>query len=110
MVGNPIDASSTLSLLGSVDLYWKSQQLVDYFKDLYTYMMLDDQVHEEGDLIHKGVIYHHDRIFFPRASNLKDRMLQRALKEFYFNPTYSMKIYNTIMRCFEGEGFGGELH
>ena len=72
--------------------------------------MLDDQLHEEGYLFHEGVIYHHDRIFLPRASKLKERMLQRADKEFCFSPTYSMKIYNTIMRWFEWEGVGGELH
>ena len=73
-------------------------------------MMLDEKVHGGGYLIHKGVFYHYDRIFLPRASKLKEEMLQRALKEFCFSPTYSMKIYNTIMRCFEWEGFGGELH
>ena len=41
-----VDASSALSLLSSVDLYWKSQLLVDYSKDLHTCMMLDDQMHE----------------------------------------------------------------
>lgn len=71
----PIDASSVLSLSGNVDLYWKSQLLVDYSKYLHTFIMLDDQRHEEGYLVHEGVIYHHDRIFLPRASKLKERML-----------------------------------
>ena len=84
--------------------------MVDYSKDLHTCMMLDDQLHEEGYIVHEGFIYHHDRIFLPRASKIKDRMLQRAYKELCFNPSYSMKIYNTIMRCLEWEGFGGELH
>ena len=37
-----VDASSVLSLLSSVDLYWKSQLLLDYSKDLHTCMILDD--------------------------------------------------------------------
>ena len=40
------DASSMLSLLGSLDPYWKSQLLVDYSNDLHTCMILDDQLHE----------------------------------------------------------------
>ena len=43
-----VDRSSTLSLLGSLYPYWKSQLLVDYSKDIHTYMILDDQMHEEG--------------------------------------------------------------
>ena len=87
-----VDASSALSLLGSVDLYWKSQLMVDYSKDLHTCMMLDDQLHEEGYLVHERVIYHHGRVLLPRASKLKGRILQRAYKELCFSPTYSMKI------------------
>ena len=73
-------------------------------------MMLDDELHEEGYLVHEGFIYHHGRVLLPRASKGKEMMLQRAYKEFCFSPTYSMNIYNTIMGCFEWEGFGGELH
>ena len=63
MIDIPIDSSSVMSLFGSVDLHWKSQLLVDYSKELHTSMMLDDQLHEEGYLVHEGVIYHHDRKF-----------------------------------------------
>lgn len=66
-----VDASSMVSFLNSLDLYWKSQFLVDYFKDLYTCMILDDQLHEEGYLVHEGVIYNHGRIFLFRSSKLK---------------------------------------
>ena len=41
------DRSSTLSLW-KIDPYWRSQMLVDYSKDLFTCMILDDQLHEEG--------------------------------------------------------------
>ena len=104
------DTSLALSLLGSLDPYWKSQLLVDYFKDLHTCMILDDQLHEEGYLVQEGVIYHHGRIFLSRASKLKEKLLQRAYEEFCFSHKYSMKIYNIIMRSFDWEGFDGELH
>ena len=66
-----IQISSSLSLLSSVDLYWKSQLLVDYSKYLHTYMILDDQLHEEGYLVQGGVIYHHGRIFLSISYKLK---------------------------------------
>ena len=53
-----VDGSSTLSLLGSLDPYWKSKLLVDYSKDLHTCLILDDQLHEEGCLVQEGFIYH----------------------------------------------------
>ena len=46
-----VDTSSTFSLLRNLDLYWKSQLLVDYSKYLHTCMILDDQLHEEGYLV-----------------------------------------------------------
>ena len=61
MTDTSVDVSSTLSLLSSIDLYWKFQLLVDYSKDLHTCMILDDQRHEEGYLVQGGVIYHHGR-------------------------------------------------
>ena len=76
MTDTLVDASSVLSLLSSVDLYWKSQLLVDYSKDLHRCMILDDQLHEEGYLVQGEVIYHHGRISFSRASNLKHKILQ----------------------------------
>ena len=42
------DTLSTLSLLGTLDPYWKFQQLVEYSKDLHTCMVLDDWLHEES--------------------------------------------------------------
>ena len=105
----PLGASSALSLLGSLDLYWKSQLLVDYSKDLHTCMILDDHLHKEGYLVHEGVIYNHGRIFLSRASKLKEKLLQRAYKEFFFSHMYSMRIYNIIMRSFDWEGLKEEL-
>ena len=64
-----VDVSPTLSLLSSLDLYWKSQLLVDYSKDLHTCMILDDQLHEEGYLVQGWAIYHHGRIFLSRYSS-----------------------------------------
>ena len=37
----PMDESPTLSLLSSVDLYWKSQLFVEYSKDLHIGVILD---------------------------------------------------------------------
>ena len=103
------DRSSTLSLW-EVDPYWKSQLLVDYSKDLYTCMILDDQLHEEGYSVQEGVIYYHGRIFLSRASKLKEKSLQRAYEEFFFSHTYSMKAYNTIMESYTWKGFEEELY
>ena len=47
MVDISVDRSSMLSLW-EIDPYWKSQILGDYSKDLFTCMILDDQLHEEG--------------------------------------------------------------
>ena len=105
-----VDASSALSLLNSLDLYWKSRLLVDYSKDLHTCMILDDQLHEEGYLVQEEVIYHHGRVFLSRASKLKQKILQRAYKEFFFSHMYSMRIYNIIMRIFDWEGLKEELY
>ena len=52
------DRSSTLSLW-RIDPYWKSQLLVDYSKDIFTCMILDDQLHEEEYSVRDGVIYYH---------------------------------------------------
>ena len=92
MTDTLVGASSVLSLLSSVDMYWKSQLLVDYSKDLHTCMILDGQLHEEGYLIQGEVIYHHGRIFFSIASKLKHKILQGARKELCFSHTYSMRI------------------
>ena len=49
------DKSSTLSLW-RIDPYWKSQLLVDYSKYIFTYMILDDQLLEEGYSVRDEVI------------------------------------------------------
>ena len=53
--------------LWRIDPYWNSQLLVEYSKDLFTCMILDDQLHEEGYSIRDGVIDYHSRIFLSRA-------------------------------------------
>ena len=68
------DRSSVLSLW-RIDPYWKSQLLVDYSKDLFTCMILDDQLLEEGYSVRDGVIYYQSRIFLSRASKLKEKLL-----------------------------------
>ena len=80
MTSTSMDISTALSLLSSVDLYWKSQLLVEYFKDLHTGMILDDMQQEEGYLVQGGVIYHHGRVFLANASKLKQKILQGAHK------------------------------
>ena len=83
--------------------------LVDYSKDLYTCMILDDQLHEEGYSVQEGFIYYHGRIFLSRASKLKNKLLQRAYEEFFFSHTYSMKAYNVgnVFIDGKGDGIGG---
>ena len=71
MKSTPMDVSEALSLLSSVDLYWKSQLLVEYSKDLHTGMILDDLQQEEGYLFQGRFICFHGRIFLSRASELK---------------------------------------
>ena len=68
------DRSSTLSLW-RIDPYWNSQLLVEYSKDIFTCMILDDQLHEEGYSVIDGVIYYHSRIFLSEASKLKEKLL-----------------------------------
>ena len=103
------DRSSALSLW-KIDPYWKSQLLVDYSKDLFTFMILDDQLHEEGYSIKDGVIYYHGRIFLSRASKLKEKLLQAAHEYFLFSHTYSMRAYHTIMEGYLWEGFEEEIY
>ena len=103
------DRSSALSLW-EVHPYWIYQLLVDYSKYLHTCMILDDQIHEEGYSVQEGVIYYHGRIFLSRASKLKENLLQRAYEELCFSHTYSMRLYNIIMRSYTWKGFEGEIY
>ena len=73
-------------------------------------MILDGQVHEEGYSIRDEVIFYHGRIFFPRASKLKEKLLQAAQEDFLFNPTCSMRAYHTIMEGYFWEGFEEEIY
>ena len=84
--------------------------LVDYSKDLFTCMIIDDQLQVEGYSFQDEVIYYHGRIFLSRASKLKEKLLQRAHEEFLFSHTYSMRAYNTIMESYTWEGFEEELY
>ena len=99
-----------LSLSRSVDLYWKSQLLVEYSKDLHTCMILDGMQQEEGYLVQGGVIYYHGKVFLARASNLKQKVLQGAYEELLLSHMYSMKIYSLIMKSFDWEGMREDLH
>ena len=67
---------------------------MEYSKDLFACMILDDQLHEEGYSVRDGVIYYHSRIFLSRASKLKQKLLQVAHKYFLLSHTYSMKAYH----------------
>lgn len=69
------DNLPVLSLLGTLDPYWKSQLLVEYSKDLHTCMILDDWLHEGSYSVLDGDIYNHRRIFLSRASKLKEKLL-----------------------------------
>ena len=74
MTGVLHEISSALSLW-RIDPYWNSQLLVEYSKDIFTCMILDGQLHEEGYSIRDGVIFYHGRIFFHRVSKLKEKLL-----------------------------------
>ena len=102
--------STTLSWLGRLDPYWKSQLLVEYSKDLHTCMILYDQLLDEGYLVQYGVIYDRGRVFLSKASKLKEKLLQGDYEEFYFSHTYSMKLNNIILRSYYWEGFEGDLY
>ena len=110
MTNTSIEVSLALSLLRSVDLYWKSQLLVEYSKDLHTCMILDGLHQEEGYLLQGGVIYYHGRLFLSSASKLKQKILQGSYEEFFLNHMYSMKIYTLIMKRFDWEGMREELY
>ena len=103
------DISSTLSLW-RIDPYWKSQLLVDYSKDIFTCMILDDQLHEEEYSVEDGVIYYHGRIFLSRYYKLKKNLLLAAHEDFLFSHTYSMRAYHTIMEGYIWEGFEEEIY
>jgi len=103
------DRSSTLSLWRT-DPYWKSQLLVDYSKDLFTCMILDDQLLEEGYSVKDQVIYYHGRIFLSRSSKLKEKLLHVEHEYFLFNHTYSMRAYHTILEGYTWEGFEEEIY
>ena len=81
-----------------------------YSKDISTCMILDDQLHEEGYSVRNEVIYYHDMIFLPRASKLKEELLQVAHKYFLFSHTYSMRAYHTVMEGYTWEGFEEEIY
>ena len=105
-----MDESAVLSLLSSVDLYWKSQLLVEYSKYLHIGMIQDGMHQEYGYLFQGGVIYYHGKVFLARASKLKQKILQGAYQEFILSYMYSMKIYSLIMKIFYWEGMREELH
>ena len=99
-----------LPLLSNVDLYWKSQLLVEYSKYLHTGMILYGMHQEEGYLVQGGVIYYHGKVFLDRASKLKQKILQGAYEEFFLSHMYSMRIYTLIMKIFDWEGMREYLH
>ena len=109
MKGALHERSSLLSLW-RIDPYWNSQLLVEYSKDIFTCMILDGQVHEEGYSIKDGVILYHGRIFFPRASKLKEKLLQVAHMDFLFSHTHSMRAYHTIMEGYCWMGFEEDIY
>ena len=84
--------------------------MVDYSKDIFTCMILDDQLLEEGYSIKDEAIYYHGRIFLSRASKLKEKLIQRAHEYFLFSHTYSMRSYNTIMESYTWERFEEEIY
>ena len=84
--------------------------MVDYSKDIFTCMILDNELHEEGYLVKDEVIYYDGRIFLSRAFKLKEKFLQKAHEDFLFSHTYSMRAYKTIMESYTWEGFEEELY
>ena len=110
MTSTSMDVSTMLSLLSNVDLYWKSQLLVEYSKYLHIGMILDGTQQEEGYLFQGEVIYYHGKVFLARSSRLKQKILQGAHEEFFLCHMHSVKIYTMVMRSFDCEGMREELH
>ena len=69
--------SSALSLR-RIDLYWRSQLLVEYSKDLGACMILDDPEGDYRYIVDDGVIYSYGRVFLSRAFELKEKFLHAA--------------------------------
>ena len=109
MTDAPHERSSTLSLW-RIDPYWNSKLLVEYSKYLFTCMILDDHLHDEGYSVRDGVIYYHGRILLSRASKLKENLLQGTYEDFFFSHSYSMRAYHTIMEGYFWEGFEEEIY
>ena len=83
---------------------------MEYSKDLFTCMILDDQLHEEGYSFRDGVIYYHGRIFLFGASKLGEKLLQAAHEDFLFSHTFSLRAYHTIMEGYFWKGFEVEIY
>ena len=101
---------SSMFSLWRMDPYCKSQLLVHYSKDIFTCMIHDDELLEEGYSFRDEVIYYHGRIFLSRASKLKEKLLQATHEDFLLSHTYSMRSYHTIMEGFTVEVFEGEIY
>ena len=67
-------------------------------------------MHKDGYSVRDGVIFYHGRIFFPRASKLKEKLLHAAQEDFLFSPTCSMRAYHTIMEGYFWMGFEEEIY
>ena len=65
---------TTLSLRG-MDVDWKAQTLVEYSKDEFACEILDRVVLDERFRVMDVIIYYQDRIFFPKNSKLKEKIL-----------------------------------
>ena len=107
MIDTSFQISTTLSLLGSLDPYWKSQLLVEYSKDLFTCKVLDGKVIDGKYRVVDGVIYFHDQIYLTRDSKLKKEILHVAYEAGHVDIIES---YHTIMEGFYLEDLKEDVH
>ena len=77
-------ARSPALSLRRIDLYWRSQILVKYSKDLGACMILDDLDGDERYMVNDVVIYSYCRILLTRSSSLKEKLLHAAHEDFSF--------------------------
>ena len=101
---------TSLSLLGSLYLYWESQLLVDYSKNLFTCKVLDGKVIDGGKRVADGVIYFHDQIYLTQDSKLKEGILHAAYEALFSMHEDSIESYLTIMERFYWEDLKEYVH
>ena len=75
-------ARSQALSLRMIDIYWRSQLLVEYSKDIGASMILDGPNRDDEYMVDDVVIYYYGRVFLTRDSKLKEKLLHAAHEDF----------------------------